>query len=441
MLPKPRLLQPIILLLACLTATIDVRAQDTTRTYFEFQVTKPVRQAPGSKGPRYPVELRAAGVQGEVLAQFVVDTLGQPDVTTFKVLRSSHGLLADAVQTALPEMRFTAAEVNGRKVKQLVQQPFVFAIASTDSVAKLAAKSSVPGPPSAPAPRVPLPLTPAPHTGTVEGWTLIQSVTMDSGGGAPVVLATRMYGSGGRLRVEITNNAAASSGNVVLLADSASNRRSGVMASGRIVTIGPLSAQSQTTLRTEPFVTSRKITDLGDGGRVAGVATRHYLLEDVSGTRLTLGDRTCVIERHSKTDVWNTTDASMADVGRRASAAARLLQGSVAQFEVIADTAHRDRPPGATLKSIGQRTVKDRNGALRTTVLTTEVTGYTMGSLDAALFDAPEGYQIFDASVTQYTARMDSVMRISAERVFARMMDSTTAVPGEKRTCTTSKSP
>jgi TonB family protein len=440
-LPKPRLLHPIILLLACLTATIDVRAQDTTRTYFEFQVTKPVRQAPGSKAPRYPVELRAAGVQGEVLAQFVVDTLGQPDVKTFKVLRSSHGLLTDAVQTALPDMRFTPAEVNGRKVRQLVQQPFVFAMASKDSLATLAAKSSVAEPPSVPAPRMNLPLTPAPHTGTVAGWTLTQTITMDSGGGAPVVVTSRMYGSNGRLRVEITNTAATAAGNMVLLADSATNRRSGVMASGRIVTVGPLGGQSRATLRTEPFVLSRKITDLGYGGRLAGVATRHYLLEDVSGTRLTLGDRTCVIERSSKTDVWNTTDASMADVRQRSSAAARLLQGSLAQIEVIADTAHRDRPPGATLKSIGQRTARDRNGALRTTVITTEVTGYTKGPLDAALFDPPEGYQIFDASAMQNAARVDSLLRSSAERALARMIDSTTAVPGEKRTCTTTKTP
>jgi protein TonB len=32
------------------------------------------------------------------------------------------------VRRALPQMRFLAAEVGGRKVKQLVQQPFMFAI-------------------------------------------------------------------------------------------------------------------------------------------------------------------------------------------------------------------------------------------------------------------------------------------------------------------------
>lgn len=97
--------------------------------YFEFQVEKPVVQAPGSSAPRYPDILRQAGVEGEVLAQFVVDTLGKAETGSFKVLKSSHDLFAQAVRSALPAMRFIPAEVGGRKVKQLVQQPFAFAIA------------------------------------------------------------------------------------------------------------------------------------------------------------------------------------------------------------------------------------------------------------------------------------------------------------------------
>jgi protein TonB len=97
--------------------------------YFEFQVEKPVVQAPGSPTPRYPDILRQAGVEGEVLAQFVVDTTGRAESGSFKVLKSSHDLFAQAVRSALPGMRFIPAEVGGRRVKQLVQQPFAFAIA------------------------------------------------------------------------------------------------------------------------------------------------------------------------------------------------------------------------------------------------------------------------------------------------------------------------
>jgi len=64
-----------------------------------------------------------------VLAQFVVDTLGRVEVASFRVLRSSHALFEQAVRSSLPNMRFLPAEVGGRRVKQLVQQPFVFNLA------------------------------------------------------------------------------------------------------------------------------------------------------------------------------------------------------------------------------------------------------------------------------------------------------------------------
>ena len=96
--------------------------------YFDFQVEKPVAPLPGSQGPRYPDILRSGGVEGSVLAQFVVDTTGRVEIASFKVLRSDHAMFEQAVRSALPNMRFLSAEVGGRKVKQLVQQPFVFAL-------------------------------------------------------------------------------------------------------------------------------------------------------------------------------------------------------------------------------------------------------------------------------------------------------------------------
>ena len=97
-------------------------------TYFEFQVEKPVMQAPGSPTPAYPDILRQAGVEGEALVSFVVDTTGRADVASFKVIRTTHELFATAVKNALPRMRFIPAEVGDKKVRQLVQQPFSFAI-------------------------------------------------------------------------------------------------------------------------------------------------------------------------------------------------------------------------------------------------------------------------------------------------------------------------
>src|SRR6476659_9362377 len=96
--------------------------------YFEVQVEKPVVPAPGSAQPRYPDMLRQAGVEGEVLAQFVVDTTGKAEPNSLKILKSSHDMFVQSVKNALPQMKFIPAEVGGRKVKQLVQQPFSFSI-------------------------------------------------------------------------------------------------------------------------------------------------------------------------------------------------------------------------------------------------------------------------------------------------------------------------
>jgi periplasmic protein TonB len=76
---------------------------------------------------RTPVK-RDAGITGAVMAQFVVDANGRAEVQTFKVLKSDHEELSEAVRRSLPDMRFTPAEKGGHKVKQLVQEPFTFTI-------------------------------------------------------------------------------------------------------------------------------------------------------------------------------------------------------------------------------------------------------------------------------------------------------------------------
>src|SRR5439155_23731610 len=84
---------------------------NTDQPYFEFQVEKQVAPMPNNPGPRYPDMLRSANVEGEVLAQFVVDADGRAEMNTFKVLKSSHDLFTNAVKAALVNMRFYPAEV------------------------------------------------------------------------------------------------------------------------------------------------------------------------------------------------------------------------------------------------------------------------------------------------------------------------------------------
>ena len=75
----------------------------------------PGREA-GRTGARFsaaalPDMLRQAGVEGEVLAQFVVDATGRPEPGSLKVLKSSHDMFVESVKNALPQMKFIPAEL------------------------------------------------------------------------------------------------------------------------------------------------------------------------------------------------------------------------------------------------------------------------------------------------------------------------------------------
>jgi protein TonB len=93
--------------------------------YMEFQVEKAVEKI-GGDAPDYPSSLRESGVEGQVLAQFVVNENGRYESGTIKILSSSNPAFSAAVKDALPRMRFSAAQIGGKKVQQLVQMPFQF---------------------------------------------------------------------------------------------------------------------------------------------------------------------------------------------------------------------------------------------------------------------------------------------------------------------------
>jgi protein TonB len=72
--------------------------------------------------------LRSSGVEGKVIAQFVVDEQGRAEEGSLRFVSSDNRLFEDAVRVALVRMRFIAAEIGGVKVRQLVQMPFVFTL-------------------------------------------------------------------------------------------------------------------------------------------------------------------------------------------------------------------------------------------------------------------------------------------------------------------------
>ena len=80
--------------------------------------------------PLYPETLLFSGVTGQVLAEFVVDTLGHVELDTFGVIASTNPKFTQSVQRALPDWAYAPAMLNGKRVRQLVQQPFTFVVDS-----------------------------------------------------------------------------------------------------------------------------------------------------------------------------------------------------------------------------------------------------------------------------------------------------------------------
>jgi TonB family protein len=101
-------------------------AASSQNVYFEFQVERRAVLVDPSSRPQYPDSLRGSNLEGEVLAQFVVDTAGNPVLSTFRILKAAHPLFIASVRNALPSMKFEPARVSGRAVSQLVQMPFNF---------------------------------------------------------------------------------------------------------------------------------------------------------------------------------------------------------------------------------------------------------------------------------------------------------------------------
>jgi protein TonB len=94
----------------------------------EHLVEKAVIAIPGTATPRYPSMLQSAGVEGDVRAQFVVDTLGRVEQGSVRILATTHDLFAAAVRDALNRARFRPAEAGGHRVRQLAEQVFTFSI-------------------------------------------------------------------------------------------------------------------------------------------------------------------------------------------------------------------------------------------------------------------------------------------------------------------------
>lgn len=78
--------------------------------------------------PEYPRALAAARIEGLVLLQAVIDTLGRVEPGSIKVISSTNRGFEAAAQAALRAALFRPGRVQGQKVRVLVHQPLRFAL-------------------------------------------------------------------------------------------------------------------------------------------------------------------------------------------------------------------------------------------------------------------------------------------------------------------------
>jgi len=99
----------------------------TTETFVEAEVDDPVRPI-NIPRPKYPPVLQQAGIAGSVDVQYVVDTTGRAEPSSFKVLRSTNKAFEDPARDAIVAGTFKPARIRGQAVRQLVQQRISFTI-------------------------------------------------------------------------------------------------------------------------------------------------------------------------------------------------------------------------------------------------------------------------------------------------------------------------
>lgn len=103
------------------TGPVDTQAE----TYLEAEVDDPVNPINIPK-PRYPPVMQQAGIAGSVDVQYVVDTTGHAERSSWKVLRSTNKAFEEPAREAIMKGVFKPARIRGKAVRQLVQQKISF---------------------------------------------------------------------------------------------------------------------------------------------------------------------------------------------------------------------------------------------------------------------------------------------------------------------------
>ena len=110
-------------------AALPARAQDTPadQPLDESEVESKPEVVPNTcRPPAYPMQMRVARVEGRVVLQFVVDTLGRVESGSVRVVQSSHSLFESAARRVVTSCRYHPARTGNHPVRVRVQVPYDF---------------------------------------------------------------------------------------------------------------------------------------------------------------------------------------------------------------------------------------------------------------------------------------------------------------------------
>ena len=115
--------------LVLLTGARSLRAQGTPaeQPVDEDQVEEKPVALPGTcRPPAYPMQMRVARIEGRVLLQFVVDTLGRVEPASIQAIQSTHSLFETAARRVVTTCRYRPARTGNHPVRVRVQVPYDF---------------------------------------------------------------------------------------------------------------------------------------------------------------------------------------------------------------------------------------------------------------------------------------------------------------------------
>ncbi len=76
----------------------------------------------------YPELLRTLGIEGRVVVETVIDTLGRPEAPALRLVESSHSGFEAPARDFVLGARFRPGRSLGRAVRVLVRVPIAFAL-------------------------------------------------------------------------------------------------------------------------------------------------------------------------------------------------------------------------------------------------------------------------------------------------------------------------